>query len=406
MAYGLPAFPLAFVALPLYVVLPHHYAQAFGVPLTILGALLMVARLFDALIDPWIGRAVDRLWRHGARLLLWICTICAGALAAAFAGLFFPRFSEEPALIAWAAAMLAIAYASYSTISVVHQSWGAMLADVDSQRARVVAWREGFALAGVIAASALSTATGPVGMCLALAISLALALPAWSRAPRPAPVARANLPASVSHPLRQPGFRALLGVYLLNGIASAIPATLVLFYVQDRLQAGPAAAPWLLSIYFVTAALALPAWSRLVDRMGLARTWLAGMLLAVCAFASAALLGPGDVTAFALVCAASGIALGADLTVPAAMLAGLIARDGHGNQSEGTYFGWWNLATKLNLALAAGLALPLLALAGYSPGARDSQGLHALALAYCALPCSLKLLAALFLRRHFIPRSS
>ena len=32
--------PLAFVALPLYVVLPNHYATAFGIPLATLGALL------------------------------------------------------------------------------------------------------------------------------------------------------------------------------------------------------------------------------------------------------------------------------------------------------------------------------------------------------------------------------
>jgi GPH family glycoside/pentoside/hexuronide:cation symporter len=59
---------------------------------------------------------------------------------------------------------------------------------------------------------------------------------------------------------------------------------------------------------------------------------------------------------------------------------------------EGAYFGWWNFATKLNLALAAGLALPLLGLLGYAPAAR-AQALQAL-VAYCLLPCVLKLLAA------------
>ena len=39
--YGALGFPLAFVALPLYVVLPNHYAVEFGVPLGVLGALLL-----------------------------------------------------------------------------------------------------------------------------------------------------------------------------------------------------------------------------------------------------------------------------------------------------------------------------------------------------------------------------
>jgi len=51
-------------------------------------------------------------------------------------------------------------------------------------------------------------------------------------------------------------------------------------------------------------------------------------------------------------------------------------------------------------ALAAGLALPLLAMFGYSPGARDASALGALTLAYCLLPCLLKLAAATLLYQH------
>jgi Na+/melibiose symporter-like transporter len=61
----------------------------------------------------------------------------------------------------------------------------------------------------------------------------------------------------------------------------------------------------------------------------------------------------------------------------------------------GAYFGLWNFATKLNLALAAGLALPLLAAAGYVPG--ESAALAPLYFAYCLLPCALRLAAAAIL---------
>jgi Na+/melibiose symporter-like transporter len=72
----------------------------------------------------------------------------------------------------------------------------------------------------------------------------------------------------------------------------------------------------------------------------------------------------------------------------------VIQRAGHAGQLEGRYFGWWNFATKLNLALAAGIALPLLAAFGYQPGERDAQAMQALTIAYCLLPCGLKLAAA------------
>ena len=73
---------------------------------------------------------------------------------------------------------------------------------------------------------------------------------------------------------------------------------------------------------------------------------------------------------------------------------GVIAAEGDSGQHEGAYFGWWNFATKLNLALAAGLALPLLGWLGYSPGTRSDDGLQTLGLAYAVLPCVLKFTAA------------
>jgi len=42
---GLPAMPLAFVALPLYVIWPHYFANQFGVSLGLIGAVLLLARL-------------------------------------------------------------------------------------------------------------------------------------------------------------------------------------------------------------------------------------------------------------------------------------------------------------------------------------------------------------------------
>ena len=90
------------------------------------------------------------------------------------------------------------------------------------------------------------------------------------------------------------------------------------------------------------------------------------------------------------------MALGADLALPPSLLADVIVRNGS-MHATGTYFGLWTLATKLNLALAAGIALPLLAYLGYTPAARDPAALHALTLVYAAAPCVLKLGAVMAL---------
>ena len=98
------------------------------------------------------------------------------------------------------------------------------------------------------------------------------------------------------------------------------------------------------------------------------------------------------------------MALGADLTVPGALLNQLIDRCGERGRTDGAFMGWWNLATKLNLALAAGLSLPLLGLWGYAPGQQGADAVLALGLAYGLLPCVLKLLAGLALYTGLIRR--
>jgi Na+/melibiose symporter-like transporter len=396
LAYGLLGLPLAFAALPLYVLLPNHYAREYGMPLATLGAVLLAARLLDAATDPLLGRWSDHLFQRSARAVLAAGAASAVLLWSGLAGLFFPAVQGVPALTAWALCLLVLTSLAYSQIGIAHQAWGARLGGDELHRSRIVAWREGAALVGVVLASLLPTLLGLPVMLGVFAAALLLGWWAWTRAPRPSSAAlQTPVPrAALWHPWRQAPFRRLMVVFLLNGIASAIPATLVLFFVQDRLQAPPALEPWFLGSYFVCAALSIPLWLRAVARWGLARTWLAGMLLAVAVFLWAAALGAGDGLPFLAVCALSGVALGTDLALPGALLAGVVDRQGDRDRHEGVYFGWWNLASKLNLALAAGLALPLLDVLGYTPGTRDPAALHTLGLAYALLPCTLKLLAA------------
>ncbi len=404
--YGLLGLPLAFCALPLYVLMPNLYAREWGVSLTALGAVLLGARLLDAVIDPLLGRLCDRLYAISLRAVLALGAVAAAVLALGFSALFVPLVQAPTALLWWAGFWLVVTYAGYSALSVAHQSWGAMLGGDALYRSRVVAWREGLGLVGVLMAAVTPAIWGVPAMLALLVTGLVLGWWLWSHAPQPRvrrqPLAQALVspePAgALWHPWRNTDFRRLLGVYLLNGIASAIPATLVLFFVQDRLQANASMQSAALGVYFVCGALSMPLWLRLVSHWGLARSWRVGMLLSIAVFLGASLLGAGDALWFLLVCALSGAALGSDLALPGALLAGVISRSSDNGRAEGAYFGWWNFATKLNLALAAGLALPLLGWFGYAPGARDANATALLTVAYCLLPCALKALAAMALQ--------
>jgi len=392
--------PLAFVALPLYVHLPNYYATQFGMSLALLGVLLLVARVFDAVTDPLLGRLTDHGFGVSNTRVRHMAAVAGVLLVLGMTGLWFPMVSSEY-LPAWLLCGMLLTTAAYSQLQISHQSWAARLGGTEGWRTRIVAWREGYALVGVVLASVLPSVVGWSGWLTVFVVAIVLGLYGWSRALQPTRTTSTASPASMLLPWKRPLFKKLMWVFVLSGLASAMPATLVLFFIQDLLQAR-AWEPLFLSLYFVSAAVSMPMWVRAVRHVGLARAWLGGMLLAVVTFVWAGTLGAGDVVAYALICALSGLALGADLSIPTALLAGIIGQHNDQGHAEGAYFGWWNLASKLNLALAAGVALPMLGFLGYSPGLSDPSGLQALTLAYAVLPCVLKLIAAAALYRFFI----
>ena len=399
LAYGGLAAPLAFVSLPLYVNLPYHYASVAGAPLAGLGAVLLATRALDALVDPAIGRQADRLLRQGTASAAAAAALAGLLMVLGFGALWHPPFGAQTqvGLLGWLACSLLVCTLAYSFLTILHQAWGTRWGGAPAWRARVTAWREGATLVGVLLASVLPSWLGLDATTAVLALGLVLGLTGLYRLQ--APVAQqqpADGPAA--SPWADAGFSRLLSIFMLNGVAAAIPATLLPFFVADRLQ-SPALQPVLLLCFFGAAAMGLPLWVKAVSRWGLAPSWRAGMLASVLVFGCTPWLGAGDGMAFAAICLASGLALGADLALPGALLTGVIHNSGEGGRGEGRYLGWWTCATKLNLALAAGLALPLLSLAGYRSGGTDPNGLQALAWAYGGLPCLLKLAAAALLWR-------
>lgn len=391
LAYGLLGLPLAFAALPVYVHVPRFYAAERGVELALLGGVLLALRLGDAVIDPWLGRLADRLPRR--RLLLLALPLCA----IGFVGLFNP---PAPAGVGWLATMLALTCLGHSLASIVHQAWGAAAGRDPLQRTRLTAAREGCMLAGVLLAAVLPTwlgggdpdsGLGRLGWLLPPLLALAFWLGPYRQGQAlPAMPDRNRQDDATGGDWRRllatPAVRRLLGLFVLNGVASALPATLFLFFVADVLGRPEAGGP-LLGLYFLAGAAGLPLWLKLAGRLGRPLAWLLGMGLAGLSFLLAGTLQAGDLPLFALICLCSGLALGADLALPAALAADLGERLG----CSGTLFGIWNLCAKLNLALAAGLALPLLALFGYTPG---SDATTALSLTYAVLPLLFKSLAA------------
>ncbi|HEX4858484.1 MAG TPA: MFS transporter [Usitatibacteraceae bacterium] len=409
-AYGAAAVPLAMAMLPIYVHVPKFYADAFGLNLAAIGGLLLAARLFDALQDPLLGYWSDcaRTRRFGR--LVWVLG-GTPLLALGMLGLFQPPAWQGNALAGWFIAMLVLVYLAFSMVQISYQAYGAEMSGDPIERTRITAFREGLGLLGVFVAAALpemlarslGMAEGYARFAL-LFVPLLIAMVGLTLLFAPRPVARTraattNAFAAMIKPLGNLRFRKLLLIFVFNGIAASIPATLVLFFIEDVVR-RPDWSGYFLIAYFAAGALGMPLWVWLAARIGKGRAWLAGMVVSILAFVWAFLLGAGDALPFLAICILSGLGLGADLALPPSILADVIDDDdalGAG-RNEGAYFGLWNLVTKMNLALAAGIALPALAWLGYQSKASNSpEALTHLAVIYALLPCLLKAAAALAL---------
>ncbi len=406
-AYAAFALPLAMAALPVYVHVPKFYADILGMPLATIGGILLACRLLDALTDPLFGylsdRASGRPLGRGLLILFALPLLVAG-----FVALFRPPQSGGAELSLWLIGSLIVVYLGFSMASISYYALGAELSGDYHERTRITATRGALAVVGVLIAAALpeimSARMGPAaGLALFSLIFIPVLLIGAGATIRAVPRARSRAsvptPGGIYRALLLPfasrSYRWLMGVSVLSGIAAAIPGTLILFYVQDVLQ-RPDLSGLFLALYFLFGAAGMPLWIAAAQRLGKKLAWLVGMVLSVVAFVWAFLLGPGQVNAFIAVCVLSGLAYGAELAIPPSMLADIVdgdARAAEGRRPDGAYFGLWQMLDKLNLALAAGIALPLLGWLGYQPGTAQ-PAFATLSVIYALVPCAIKLGAA------------
>ena len=428
--YGLLGWALGAVAVPIYIQVPYLYSRIYEVPSAWVGIILLLSRLLDAVLDPAIGLWVDRRGGKGNRYALPLL-LAVPLLLLGMAGVFFPLGSNPTEYAASLMVSLIVVHLGYSFASIAYQAWGAELGHTDKERSTYVAVREGVGILGVVFAVSLALETNAGLIFTVFAVMLVLGMFLLLKfSPQPdkgaqqplSPLAQtfdhaqASVTAAIRkgfadivQPLRRQNFRKLMGVFLCNGLAAALPATLVPFYMRDRLGLGDSD-QWVLAVYFLVGAASTVFWVWLASKIGLARSWLLGMVLSIPAFIVVVVLGEGDLAGYLFVCIVTGFALGADLSLPAALVARLIEENGERGKTEGTYFGLWNWVNKFNLALAPSFALGTLQWFSYSADMATTESYQNMGLlqqltndpllwVYALVPCALKLLAIVLLGR-------
>lgn len=398
-AWSLFAALIAMAGLPIYIHAPKFYVDQYGTSLAAMGLTLAALRLIDVVQDPLLGWLAEATRPRRRLTVALATTLMALSLYALFA------VSSPIAPLAWFALTLTALFSAFSYLTICFYAEGVTKAQTLGPQGhiRLAGWREGGSLLGVCLAATAPVALAPLtdtpftAFALIFAAVALTATLAMRREWQGTPAEPTAHPRDLFRPALQDSLsRRLLLIALLNAAPVAVTSTLFLFFVESRLALPGYEGPLLL-LFFLTAAASTPLWSLLARKHGPKPTLLAAMTLAIASFLWTLTLGTGDLIPFALICAASGAALGADLTLLPAIFAQRLAQTG---TPEAAAFGLWNFVSKLSLALAALTILPALQAAGFQPGGQNTESaLGTLTLIYAGLPCVLKVIAIALLAR-------
>jgi len=403
--YGMPAFGLSVVGIPLYIYLPTFYTLELGMDVGLVGLIVLMARLLDMLFDPAIGYVSDRLNTPFGKRKPWI-VLGSLVLLVGYYGLIHPP--KESSLGLWLMLFSMLTYVGWSTISVPYMALSAEISKAYHDKSFIASGREIMGILGMLGALLLpyiggiahspSQTLDALYTLLLISLPLGVMLLIFGVHEHPHPPSQVSLRDTLPLLWHSNAFYLIVG-YLLNALANAIPSTLFLYFVafilQDKEQSGI-----LLMLYFASGILGLPFWLWLSLKIGKQKAWIASMLFCSLSFLYVPFLGAGDTMVFALIVLASGLCLGADLTLSSSLQADFAQSYEKANTPlSGILFGLWGMCTKLSLALGVGISFGILALLGFESTSPNPASLLGISLMYGLLPIFLKLIAIVFIQK-------
>ena len=403
--YALPAFVLALPTIPVFILLPTFYAETMGLGLATVGAIFFGLRLLDVISDPILGYISDQVpSQYGRRKLPMAIGAVIGAPALIM--LFSPTPGvSQTYLIGWGALL----YLAWTAVQIPYIAWAVELENDYVARADLNGFREGAGLLGIMA-------TGAAGVLLVSYaeqqrfqvlswVTILSGIFAFFLALRFVPNGRSvssNQSKRLSFPWQNRLFLRVLTAWFINGLANGLPAVCLPLFMSHILDASDQDQAALLFIYFLFAVIGIPIWVWLSRILAKHTVWCMSMTLACVVFLTVPLLSAGDIFAFGLICALTGLALGSDLTLPPAIQADCADWDCLRFQKErtGTLFAYWSMSTKLALGLAVGIAFPVLSWVGLDDQTQTAsiQSKTTLIVIYAVIPIVFKSIAIMLMK--------
>lgn len=404
LSYGLLSLPLALIGITFFVYLPKFYSDVVGLELAVISNIILLSRVWDALIDPVMGFVSDQTRSRFGRRQFWIA-LGLLPLAISFYFIVHPEFAgSSMSMSAWYLGWTLLFFLFWTLVSVPYESLGPELSFQYDERTKLFTYREGFLVFGTLLSGVFPVALETFFPELSFQQRLSILSVVYSgillfagglcffqvqeRKWSSKNISTTGIFRGALDVIKNKPFFVLLAAYTISALGGALPATLILFYVEHVL--GSDQGSFFLVLYFFVGLLFLPIWVKLAARYEKKSVWLLSMAINTGAFAGVYFLGQGDLVLYGVLVAFSAIGYGATLAIPPSMQADVIDYDElrHGSRREGQHVGFWSISKKLSAALGAAIAFRVLDITGYVPsGEQNEETLFALRFLYAGLPC-------------------
>ena len=422
-AFMMPLIGVFFVFGPVVAVLGGIYAKYYGLSLTSIATVILVAKLFDAVTDPLIGYYSDR-WRlkTGSRKPL----ILFGALLLIPSAyyLFVPPIEVSALYFAF---WYMVFYLAFTLFMIPYLAWAHEFTETSKDKAMVfsginIAGQMGSALFYVLPLLPffISTDISPEVLKVTAFVGAALFLPSLYLAFRfvpdgvrnEAPVTcEKNLP-SAFHQVLQAAqelvnnrpFLLFVWIAVFTGIAIGLWMGLLFIFVDAYLNLGGQFAKMALWA-MVGGALAIPVWYRIVVRWGKRLPWLVGMSALLLVFVCTGLFSPeySGYPSMLVLYLSLTFFVGSSSVIAGPMLCDIIDYGCYqtGHERSGLYFSIQGLMLKIQVAIGGGLGLAIIGWLGFDMNAvtHSAASIFGLKLSISWLPALLMIPALICIYR-------
>jgi Na+/melibiose symporter-like transporter len=346
----------------------------------------MVCRLSNAFSDPVIGVLSDRTRTRLGRRKPWV--IGGGVLLAiAILTAYLPPSAMSRTYIAVAIFTLLLGNSAFSTPL---YAWAGSLSPQYHQRTRNQTYLQTVVSLGLVSMVAIplilvqygvnDPAVQMAGMgwsnIAALAVGLPILLLRFRE--RPAPVIRRQLAFGPALALLATDRTVLrvIGSDFFVSLGQGFRGALIVAFVSAYMQLPKSAFLYIPLIQYGLGVLASPLWARVGYRLGKHRTLIVAEITQIIINLGLLTLSPGQLWPLIALTVAQGLSQGSGNLMLRAVISDVADQERlrTGKDHAGLLFSIFNVTINAAMALALGIALPLVHLFGFTPGAANTPG--------------------------------